>query len=47
MFVHTRSSAPKRVAKFGWETQTFCDKKVENSSQTDYSQDLASIWQKK
>ena len=28
MFVHTRSSAPKRFAKFGWQTQTFCHKKV-------------------
>ena len=28
MFVHTRSSAPKRFAKFGWRTRTFCHKKV-------------------
>ena len=28
MFVHTRSSAPKRFAKFGWQTRTFCHKKV-------------------
>ena len=28
MFVHTRSSAPKRFAKFGWQTRTFCLKKV-------------------
>ena len=27
-FVHTRSSAPKRFAKFGWQTRTFCHKKV-------------------
>ena len=28
MFVHTRSSAPKRFAKFGWQTRMFCHKKV-------------------
>ena len=28
MFVHTRSSAPKGLAKFGWQTQTLCHKKV-------------------
>ena len=28
MFVHTRSSDPKRLAKFGWQTRTFCHKKV-------------------
>ena len=28
--VHTRSSAPKRFAKFGWQTRTFCHKKVAN-----------------
>ena len=28
MFVLTRSSAPKRFAKFGWQTRTFCHKKV-------------------
>ena len=28
MFVHTRSSAPKRFAKFGVQTRTFCHKKV-------------------
>ena len=28
MFVHTRSSAPERFAKFGWQTRTFCHKKV-------------------
>ena len=28
MFVHTRSSAPKRFDKFGWQTRTFCHKKV-------------------
>ena len=28
MFVHTRSSAPKRFAKFGLQTRTFCHKKV-------------------
>ena len=28
MFLHTRSSAPKRFAKFGWQTRTFCHKKV-------------------
>ena len=28
MFVHTRSSAPKRFAKFGCQTRTFCHKKV-------------------
>ena len=28
MFVHTRSSAPKRFANFGWQTRTFCRKKV-------------------
>ena len=28
MFVHTRSSATKRYAKFGWQTRTFCHKKV-------------------
>ena len=28
MFVHTRSSAPKRFAKFGLRTQTFCHTKV-------------------
>ena len=42
MFVHTRSSAPKRSAKFGWQTRTFRHKKVgkviAKSSQTDYIQ---------
>ena len=28
MFVNTRSSAPKRFAKFGRQTRTFCHKKV-------------------
>ena len=28
MFIHTRSSAPKRSAKFGWQTRTFCHKEV-------------------
>ena len=28
MFVHTRSNAPKMSAKFGWQTRTFCHKKV-------------------
>ena len=28
MFVHTRSSAQKIFAKFGWKTRTFCHKKV-------------------
>ena len=28
MFVHTRSSATKRYAMFGWQTRTFCHKKV-------------------
>ena len=28
MFVHTVSSAPNRFAKFGWQTRTFCHKKV-------------------
>ena len=41
MFILTRSSAPKRFAKFGWQTRTFCHKKwkkrMPNSSQTDYS----------
>ena len=34
MFVHivrTRSGAPKIFAKFGWKTQTFCDKKLEKA----------------
>ena len=30
MFVLTRISAPKRFAKFGWLTPTFCHKKVGN-----------------
>ena len=29
MFIHTCSSALKRFAKFGWQTRTFCYKKVE------------------
>ena len=42
IFIHTRSSAPKRFAKFGWKTWTFCPppkwkKRLPNSSQTDYS----------
>ena len=41
MFIHTCISAPKRFAKFGWETRTFCHKKwkrrLPKSSQTDYS----------
>ena len=28
MFVHTRNSAPKKFAKFGMQTRTFCHKKV-------------------
>ena len=28
MFVHIRSSVPKRFAKFGFKTRTFCHKKV-------------------
>ena len=39
MFIHTRSSAPKRFVKFGWQASTLCHKKVEKavakSSQTD------------
>ena len=31
MFIHTSSSAPKRFAKFGWQTQTFCHKKVQKA----------------
>ena len=27
MCVHIRSSVPKRFAKFGWKTRTFCHKK--------------------
>ena len=27
MSIHTRSSAPKTFAKFGWKTRTFCHKK--------------------
>ena len=28
MFKHTRSSAPNIFAKFGWQIQTFCHKKM-------------------
>ena len=31
MFIHTLSSAPKRFAKFGWQTRKFCHKKVEKA----------------
>ena len=31
MFKHACISAPKRFAKFGWKTQTFCHKKVEEA----------------
>ena len=31
MFIHTRSSAPKRFAKFGWHIQPFCHKKVQKA----------------
>ena len=29
MFIHIRRSAPKRFARFGCQTRTFCYKKVE------------------
>ena len=48
MLIHTRSSAQKRSAKFGWQTQTLCHKKVEkrlpNSSQKDYDPFLRLSW---
>ena len=28
MLIHTCSSAPKIVAKFGWQTRTFCHKEM-------------------
>ena len=31
MFKHTRSSAPKRLSKFGWQIPTFCHKKMEKA----------------
>ena len=31
MLIHTSRSAPKRFAKFGWKTQTFCPRKVEKA----------------
>ena len=38
MFINTHIRATQRFDKFGWQTQTFCHKKVEkavaNSSQT-------------
>ena len=38
--MHTRSSAPKIFAKFGWQIQTFFHtkwkKRLPNSSQTEY-----------
>ena len=31
MFIHTRGSAPKRLAKFGRQKRTFCGKKEEKA----------------
>ena len=31
MFIHIRSSALKRFAKFRWQTGRFCHKKVEKA----------------
>ena len=45
MFAHTRSSAPKRFAKFGWQTRTFCHKKSGKSDcQTRVRQTIKNIY---
>ena len=31
MFIYTRLSAPKRFAKFGWQTRAICHKEYEKS----------------
>ena len=38
MFIHTRLSAPERFTKFGQQTQTFCNKKVEVNIQPSFGQ---------
>ena len=37
MFIHTRSSAPKRFAKLRWQTRTFWPQTVEKEVAKHYS----------
>ena len=49
MFIHAHISAPKRFAKFGWQTQTLfvtkkSKKRLPNSSQTHYDMRLICVY---